>query len=344
MKAQSILLLTLFFSCNVWSQVNQCDSLRNDVHVGTWSAVQQEANDARIAICEYHALPSDPNYEQATQSVVRLHEAILSQKLFDQTVSNIVEEWMNTVVDPQYKLNVYPKIFYSSGRDAYLNGALYLNGKDQNQPHFRYTISKQLLDFCNCDTALEDLMRLTADVNYTYTKEYTANIKYVVENNRQWKAFLEEAREQTYLDIVATNAIYKVFHKEMIGNDFNLPPNRQYFFMRPNIVIENVGTAIDGQELKESIALEVIGVNWWKKDACGFFSCGFSATLNYADRASVESTGWGFMFHINNTYSLGVSKYGGDTGVYVTVDLLQLFKDKKATYEAYKKNRREWLN
>tara|TARA_R110002167_G_scaffold184811_5_gene385353 strand:- start:472 stop:1506 length:1035 start_codon:yes stop_codon:yes gene_type:complete len=344
MRALSTLLITLIFSCNVWPQAGQCYEPLKSVSVGAWSGVQQEANDARLAVCQYHALASDPNYERATESIVQLHDAILSQKLFDRTVNNIVGKWMNAVVDPQYKLNIYPKISYSPDRDTYLSGTLYLNGKDQKQPDLRYTISARQLVDCKCETALKDLMNLTRDVNYTYTKEHTVNIRDVVENNRQWKVFLEDAREQTYFDIVATTLIYKVFYKNPEGNDFNLPPNEQYFFMRPNIVIENVRAAADGQELKESIALEVLGVNWWKKDACGFFSCGVSVTLNYADRASLESTGWGFMFHIDNTYSLGVSKYGGDTGVYFTIDLLQLFKDKKATYDNYTKSRRKWLN
>ena len=109
----------------------------------------------------------------------------------------------------------------------------------------------------------------------------------------------------------------------------------QWFALHPSVIIENVSEAVDGQELQESLALELIGFNYWK-DGCFNTACGASLIASYADREGIEGLGWGVMFYADNAYSFGVTKHGNDAGFFINVDLLKLFQDKKKSFQQYK--------
>jgi hypothetical protein len=152
--------------------------------------------------------------------------------------------------------------------------------------------------------------------------------------DKEWTTYIEDARSQTFVDIVVTSWLYEwAFGKG--DHDFRSPPKVQWFALRPNVLIENVSSAADGDQVKESLALEVIGLNYWE-DACFGLACGASIIVNYSDRNGVDDTGWGLMLHVDNSYSFGVTDHGGETGLFVTVDLLKLFQDKKSSFDDYK--------
>lgn len=152
--------------------------------------------------------------------------------------------------------------------------------------------------------------------------------------DKEWTTYIENARGQTFVDIALTSALYEWKYGKG-EHDFRSPPKIQWFALRPNVLIENVSGAVDGDQLKESLALEVIGLNYWE-DACFGLACGASIIVHYSDRSSVEDTGWGVMLHVDNSYSFGVTDHGGDIGLFVTVDLLKLFQDKKSSFDDYK--------
>ncbi len=151
--------------------------------------------------------------------------------------------------------------------------------------------------------------------------------------DEQWTQYIEESRSQTLLDIAFTTFAYEFKYSKQ-PDVFSSPPRVQWFFMHPSVTIENVSNAIDGDESKEALALEVLGFNYWQ-DACFGYACGASLIVNYADRNGIDDRGWGVMFHVENSYSFGVTKHGGETGIFITVDLLKLFQDKKSAFKQY---------
>lgn len=150
----------------------------------------------------------------------------------------------------------------------------------------------------------------------------------------EWNRYIEKSRSQTLFDIAVTTFAYEITYGKQ-PDVFSSPPKVQWFFMHPSVTIENVKGALDGDESKEALALELLGFNYWK-DACFGYACGASLIVNYADRNGIEDRGWGAMFHIDNSYSFGVTKHGSETGIFITVDLLKLFQDKKSSFAQYK--------
>lgn len=158
--------------------------------------------------------------------------------------------------------------------------------------------------------------------------------KFLTARDKIWTEYIAESRAQTPLGIALTSVLYEYTYGKN-EHDFKSPPNVQWFAMRPNVLYENVSGAVDGDQMRGTVALEVVGFNYWK-DKCFGYACGASVTVNYAYRGGVEDKGYGLMFHLDNTYSVGVSKFGSESGVFFTIDLLELFKDKKASFDDYK--------
>lgn len=192
-----------------------------------------------------------------------------------------------------------------------------------------------------CNTAFAAYMNILKTV-YNPLSEASLAITsdFLSVKDKEWTTYIEESRSQTFIDIAVTSTLYEwKYGKE--ENDFTSPPTVQWFALHPSIIIENVSGAIDGDETKESLALEVIGFNYWE-DACFWVACGASVIVNYADRNGVDDTGWGLMFHVDNSYSFGVTKHGGEEGFFITVDLLKLFQDKKSSFDDYKEKYRKF--
>jgi len=155
----------------------------------------------------------------------------------------------------------------------------------------------------------------------------------------QWQRFLTESRSQTWLDVGVSAWSYQVRYADEYQTRLNAPPKYQLFALHPSLIVENVSAALDGDQVQESLALELIGINWWDKTAaCDLgvkFACGASLIATYTDRAGVKDKGWGLMFHIDNAYSFGFTRHGSDNGVFITVDLLKLFEQKERQFSRW---------
>ena len=197
-------------------------------------------------------------------------------------------------------------------------------------------VGQACFDSASCTDTITAYISLLKDVYRPLSdKPLREALDSLSRKEKEWKSFIEESRSQTFVDIAVTSWIYNKVYDN--GDDvFKSPPNVQWFSLHLSPIIENVSAAIDGDQFKESLALEVIGFNRWK-DGCFGFACGASFIVNYTDRNGVDDTGWGLMFHVDNSYSFGVTKHGGDTGIFITVDLLKLFQDKKSAFDDYKK-------
>ena len=188
--------------------------------------------------------------------------------------------------------------------------------------------------FKNLEYLLNRLTQPVRDIKLSKTIDYLSSL------NTEWDNFGKEARSQTFLDIIVTTAFYE--KNDNYHDNFQPPPERQFFALHPTLIIENVPAALDGDELDEAIAIEIFGINYWRgAKLCGGLPCGVSLIGTYSDRAGVEESGWGFMFHLDNKYSFGVTKHSGDVGVFFTLDLLKLFEDKKTQINKVKNSIQE---
>lgn len=184
----------------------------------------------------------------------------------------------------------------------------------------------------DCVAAANELARiLNAMTDPIRQQNIDLTYDYVFELDARWDRYITEARHQTIIDIAATSLIYQV--KTDTNHSLNAPPTTQLFVLHPAVLIENVSAAADGDQIQEALALEVLGVNWWDKNnsPCGI-PCGVSAIVTYADREQIDDKGWGLMLTLDNKYSVGYTRHGSESGVFITVDLLKLFQDKKSQF------------
>ena len=229
-------------------------------------------------------------------------------------------------------------IFPSSPQDR----EIYVQATGSGKNHYKHKLPSVEAKNCYENTpcrnnliAYKDILRTV--YNPLKIEPVELSEKVITIKDKEWKKFMDEARSQTSFDIAATSTLYDWLYDKR-EHDFQSPPEVQWFFLHPSVLIENVSGAVDGQQVQESLALEIIGFNYWK-DKCFGFACGASLIVNYADRAGVDDTRWGIMLHIDNSYSFGITMEGLDArnqGFFVTVDLLKLFQNKKTSLNNYK--------
>lgn len=149
--------------------------------------------------------------------------------------------------------------------------------------------------------------------------------------DNQWKRYATEARSQTPIELFINS---KWFDRKESEQGFVGAPDYQIIFLHPSVVMESVNNAADGSKFKAGLAMEWIGGNWWSwsdgEDAQMETPLGVSIISTYADRAGTKDVGHGLMFHYDHVYSLGVTRHGDDTGVFLSIDLQKLFTDKAA--------------
>lgn len=148
-----------------------------------------------------------------------------------------------------------------------------------------------------------------------------------------WQRYLDESRSLTTLELLWTTWL----ESDHLAQDHLVGPmSRQWILLHPNLVIENVSDAPDGSKMELGITIEWLGINWWDKETSPFgFPFGVSITSLYSDRPGVDAVGNGLMVHFNNRYSVGWASHGGDDGFYISVDLLNMFVDKKSEWKKY---------
>lgn len=147
--------------------------------------------------------------------------------------------------------------------------------------------------------------------------------------SKQWDKYFVDSRSQAPWELGLNTWLYK---DELTQNKFVLPPSYQLALLHPSVVFEYVADAVDGDQGREALAMEWIGINWWNLKV----PLGISLVTSYSDRSSVNDVGYGVMIHINNDYSIGVTDHDGDTGIFATIDLLKLIQGKEKRVNAYK--------
>ena len=173
----------------------------------------------------------------------------------------------------------------------------------------------------------------------------------------RWNAYFNDARPQNWVENIA-NTYYSNWRDEKtcknegsvsesdcflaLGKSFYQPPSSQIILLNPSVALEYIPDSPDGNQLQESLVLEIAGINRWKwrgdKMKSNF---GASIIATYSDREDVDDLGYGVLFHFGNKFSIGATKRsGGKEGVFINIDLRDFLfswtEDKKSKYDSYK--------
>lgn len=185
----------------------------------------------------------------------------------------------------------------------------------------------------NCQSALMEFKRIYNFAHGTLSQPKALElVQYLDGLEKQWDDFYENGRSQTIWEMLING---KRFQSDNQEHKFMPPPDSQLIVMHPGLVIENVSDSLDGDQTKEAIMLEVIGINWWRNSKW-YKPSGISAIALYTDRAGVEDVGYGLAIHFANKFTLGYSDHDGADGYFISVDLLELLKDKKTLLNEYR--------
>jgi len=154
------------------------------------------------------------------------------------------------------------------------------------------------------------------------------NRQLLSELGSRWDKFLDVSKSQTFLEVYLTTAINASHFKKdhLVG-----PPDYQIIALHPQLIYDSMDKAPDGSKQELGLAVEWLGINFWDWK----IPLGLSAASVYVDRAGVDDVGHGVMLHVYNHYAIGWADHGGDDSVYITIDLLKLFEEKKDKYDTY---------
>lgn len=194
-------------------------------------------------------------------------------------------------------------------------------------------ICKSITNGKSCVRTFEDLSNALNTYHQGYTKIVTTlNLTNLNSMSKKWDTFVEDARSQTILDVMITSFIHRDYYKQ---EKLVAPASTQYFFLHPSVVYEHLEDVPSGDRDEFALALELVGINWWDLPV----PLGVSAGWVYSDRANASAIAGSVMFHIYNQYTVGYTmrddEDGGD-GVFLSVDLLKFFEDKKQVLDDYR--------
>lgn len=207
-----------------------------------------------------------------------------------------------------------------------------------------YEIQNDLLNKCNmsvksisseidCEVALKEF-----EIIYNFAHSTLAQLiafelsRRLSALEKKWDDFYNKSKSQTIWELALNGYFFQKGNEEHL---FLEPPRWQLVFIHPTIVVENVGDAVDGDQLKEALMIEAIGVDWWNQKKW-FLPSGGAIITTYSDRSRVDDWGYGVALNFNSKFTLGASDHGGDIGFFITIDFLKLLQDKATTIKKYR--------
>lgn len=195
--------------------------------------------------------------------------------------------------------------------------------------------ANQLSSGSSCTAALLEFQVIYNFAQGTISQPLAYQVAEKLEGlEEEWDNFIFESKAQTLLELGINGAIFKRKEENL---RFKSPPNWQLIFLHPNIMIENVPEALDGQETKEAVMIEAIGINWWKQDLL-LLPTGISLIGLYSDRADLNDWRYGAALHFDSNISFGVTYRGNNYGIFGTIDFLKLLQDKNKVLRKYRRN------
>lgn len=199
--------------------------------------------------------------------------------------------------------------------------------------------AKYALSSRGLDTDVVEALKVFAQIYaFAQAERSRPGVKNFISNMeprlKRWSEYTEKGRSQTFLELWVNGGIYR---KKLKKNHLLLdPPKGQLILFHPNIVIENVDDALDGDQVKEGLMLEVVGYDFWDRKK-PYFPSGASFVTVYSDRAGVRDWGYGAALHFGNKLTVGAVDHDGSTGWFVSADMLKLLEDKKKIVEKHAK-------
>lgn len=157
--------------------------------------------------------------------------------------------------------------------------------------------------------------------------------------DRQWDAYFDEALFQYPWELMI-NGVWLQRHDERPRDEhgnrlgFLAAPTSQWILFHPNVAMEYVSSAADGQQLKPALYVELFGYNHWRWSEPGTMrnALGWSLLASYADRAAADDWRYGVMLHYGNRFDIGIT-YDSESkgGVLVSMDFAQALADINTT-------------
>lgn len=141
-----------------------------------------------------------------------------------------------------------------------------------------------------------------------------------------------EARPQLIHELLINSLYYEREKEPGLGS----PPDKQFIVLHPSVAFEYVHGADKGSRFQPALLIEWAGYNrWkWKGDSAQMENAwGASIVSSVSDRGGTTATGHGFVIHYNNVYSFGVTRHGGDTGFFVSMDVQRLLMNKEEKFQ-----------
>ncbi|MCP4451351.1 MAG: hypothetical protein GY809_07815 [Planctomycetes bacterium] len=162
------------------------------------------------------------------------------------------------------------------------------------------------------------------------------------ERTARWEVYLDQSIPQWPWELAFVNGPiyeYTLKHEKGLGR----VPEWQLIVAHPDVALEYVGGATDGDQFKPALMIEIIGADFWswetgakQKGPLGLpFPLGAGLVATFTDRANSDDWGLGGVIHINHIYNLGATVRGSDTGIFFSVNLAKLFEDKRKKADKY---------
>ena len=195
----------------------------------------------------------------------------------------------------------------------------------------------------NAIDTLGILLLTSKTLNYVKRKGALKKIGAVAQERKaQWQVYFDESIPQWPWELALVNGpIYKCKLKQQKG--LGKVPEWQLIVVHPEIALEYVDGAADGDQFRPALMIEILGANFWswddgakQKGPWGLpIPLGVGFVVTFADRADTDDWGLGGVIHINHTYNVGATFRGSDAGIFASVNLAKLFEDKRKKADKY---------
>jgi len=357
-----LFIIPYFFAYNVTAEENFICKDFNGEKSEIFSDIQNRAIEINKLVCEALTVPKESNIMDIVKNVrLDLFAAEVKEQVTEKfkNVKFSPKSTFQTILKKQldfFEMTLkegvkYPSFQIDNKGKTKKKYLFYFDGnQDDNFGILTYQENKKCIDETGvtCSKILNNLENSIEP----YKDNLSAFISSKEKNNlsklsNEWDAYFEVGRGQTFFDVLLTTCRESShFEKNYLVG----PPKRQWYTIHPAIVVEHLGQAPDGDELETSLAVEVVGFNFWKKCSIGIptffwgkiplnipFPMGAAVTSLYSDRPNINDVGLGISLYINNTFTFGWTNHGGDdNGFFISIDLLKMVDDKKTKISYYR--------
>lgn len=232
-------------------------------------------------------------------------------------------KFVDVVMDHVSSLN--PSVSISMN----LNGGLDVEGFNFEQKDEEKCLLVSHAD--ECRDVLSEFVQLHNNVQMLQARKDRLEIEHELNKlYMEWEPFLSGMKGQTWLELLVNGHYYR---SEL--DRFSSPPDSQLILLHPVLLFESISGAKDGESNQEALGIEIIGMNWWRQNKW-YIPSGASILAVYSDRAGVKDTGYGLAFHFLSDYTLGYTNHDGESGFFISMDVVKLFQNKKRAFNSYR--------